>query len=112
MNWGISDIKSKFKWINANSGAKLEGVSSSNFWNHIVEEFNVDLDLGTAIFKGGEPIFRIASVPFPSGHCIWWATTYPDSNSGFNFTIAFYTGPCTSTTYSQLSQKFKIRFDD
>ena len=35
---------------------------------------------------------------------------YPNSDSGFAWTIEFTTGPCNATNAAQLSTKFKIRF--
>ena len=110
LNWTVKKVRDKFQWISPNLGAKLNDVASSEFFDKLKDEFGVT----TPVFFNDQngtltPVFKIGELY--GGLCIFMEL-YPDSNSGYAWTIGFYTGPCNASSSGQLNSKFKIRFDD
>ena len=105
--FGVSEIRNKMRWLGSGVGAKLYGVSSSDFFDDLKNSFGA----GNSVFLGqkGYPVFKIGEIS--QADLGIYMELYPDSDSGFNWTIAFSTGPLNATGPAELNPKFKIRFD-
>lgn len=105
LNWDIKTIRNKFQ-SGKGIGAKIDDVTGSSFFQHIQDEFNA-IDVGFVDPRSGNAVFKLLELP--AGNSIY-ATWYPVSSEGF-YTISFLTGPSNANAFSQLIDKFKLRFD-
>lgn len=113
LNLGVSTIRDNFQWIGkkngVDQGAKFDGISASECLDKLKQEFNVT---GHVFINPQQNtyVYKIAPLPGPGNKSIFMEM-YPDSNSGYAYTIGFYTGPNNAVSAAQLNQSFKIRFD-
>lgn len=105
---GLSEIKNKFIWLGGPNGAKLDGEKSSD----VFEDFKNIFGASMCAFNDGwgRPIWKVIN-QIPNTNSAVYMINYPDSSTGWNFTIAFYRGPTNATSFAQLDAIYKIRFD-
>jgi len=106
--FGIANIKDKFKWLGSSDGAKLEGVTSADFFDDLKQAFGAT----KMHFKdfNSKDVFKIIN-NIPNTNLSVYMVLYPDSGTSWNFTIAFYTGPSNANAFSELFPTYKIRID-
>jgi hypothetical protein len=110
IGWGISTIRDNFTWLGPSVGAKLDNVSSSTVFQKLKQEFDVTNSSPVFFDFQNRPVFKISTIS--QANTSIFMVLYPDSASGYNYTIGFYLGPSNATEFNQLQAKFKIRFDD
>lgn len=104
--FGVSEIRNRLQWLDGTNGSKLEGITSGEFFQDLKSTFGNN----QVFIHNDQPFFKILTIP-QAGKSVYMSK-YPDSNTGWNFTIAFYLGPTDANQYSDVKQKFKIRFDN
>ena len=103
-NW-----KTTGKRVSNTVGAKLDDVGASEMLEKIEDEFNPTIMLFTDF--NGNPVWKILDVQMANKSI--YTVMYPDSSSGFAWTIEFIFATQNANQWSDISsgQKFKIRFD-
>ena len=111
--FGVLEIRNRLEWLEENpngtkQGAKLEGITSGEFLQDLKNTFGsvqvfTNPNKNTAVFK---------ILTIQQANLSVYMERYPDSDTGWNYTIGLYLGPPNAANVSQLQPKFKIRFDD
>ncbi len=110
LNWGVTTIRENFQWLGSNQGAKLDNVTSSQFFQKLKDEFNVGNASPAFLDFNNNPVFKIATIT--QANLAIYMVLYPDSSSGYNWTVGFYTGPINAQSFGQLAVQFKIRLEN
>ena len=107
----LGPLSDKLEWLANIKGSKLNGESASDWHRDIIDALGgvTSTILGT---NNSREYFKLGQIP-NTNQCIFTAI-YPDSDTGFAWTIAFYTAPCNATQGSHIGagEVWKIRFDN
>lgn len=102
----VTDIRKKMDWKGFPDGTVMKDIDPHTFLEKLKEEFGaVEVMINP---RKGTTIYKIGNLP-NSNLCIFMEL-YPDSSTGYKWTIEFTVGPCNATDPSTLGTQFKIRF--
>jgi len=101
------DFLKKIKKVDRGGGAHFPDVSAESMMDELKDVLDVEptMVLGEQLY----PIFKVGDIPFSNKFL--YIELYPDSKSGFAWTIEISKGPENLTSGSQLTTVYKIRFD-